>query len=139
NALADAASLDSPLTGDQISTASGNANLVRGGLGIAIKSFGGAGVTVAVVDSGIDPSSGDFDSRIKAFYDFTQGGIQTNPYDDFGHGTGVAGIIAGSEKAGNGGDPTGIAPGVSLIGFKVLDSTGNGLTSNVISALQFAT
>ena len=35
-------------------------------------------------------------NRIAAFYDFTQGGIEAKPYDDYGHGTHVAGLIGGS-------------------------------------------
>ena len=53
----------------------------------------GEGITVAVVDSGIAPLS---DLRISAYYDFTHGGIPTALFDDYGHGTHAAGLIASS-------------------------------------------
>ena len=70
--------------------------------------------------------------RVSKFVDFVNG--RTLPYDDNGHGTHVAGIIAGngydslSEKQG-------IAPGASLVSLKVLDANGVGTISNIISAL----
>jgi serine protease AprX len=97
----------------------------------------GAGVTVAVIDSGIDPTD-DFARRIVAFYDFTRGGIATAPYDDFGHGSHVAGLI-GASGVGSGGAFTGIAPDVRFVGLKVLDQNGQGTTSTVIKALEFVT
>lgn len=95
----------------------------------------GAGVGVAVVDSGIDPSL-DFGNRILRFWDYTRGGIQTAPYDDYGHGTHVAGLIAGSGAI-SGGLYRGVAPEASLYGFKVLDRNGRGRTSAVIRALEY--
>src|ERR1051325_6901692 len=52
---------------------------------------------VAIIDSGIAPVA-DFEGRISAFYDFTngQGGVPTTPVDGYGHGTHVAGLAAGS-------------------------------------------
>lgn len=74
----------------------------------------GKGVTVAVVDSGIAPHS-DFEGRIKAFRDFSSGRtIRKNPIDPAGHGTHVAGIIAG-----DGQNVTGMAPDAELIGLKI--------------------
>src|SRR5919197_6543069 len=55
----------------------------------------GAGVGVAIIDSGIEPSA-DFTGRISAFYDFTRGGGVAVPFDDYGHGTHVVGLIGGS-------------------------------------------
>ena len=46
-----------------------------GTLGVTPSSYGGYGVTVALIDSGIHPSPA-FDGRIKAFYDFSGGGIR---------------------------------------------------------------
>ncbi|MBI4265294.1 MAG: S8 family serine peptidase [Acidobacteria bacterium] len=98
----------------------------------------GAGVGVAVIDSGIAPLP-DFDTRITAFYDFTTtGNNKTPPFDDYGHGTHVAGLIGGTGAA-SGGLYTGVAPGVSLIGLKVLTGSGSGYTSDVIEAIEFAT
>jgi serine protease AprX len=60
----------------------------------------GFGVGVAIIDSGIAPND-DFDGRITGFYDFTRGGGPTTPYDDYGHGTHIAGLIASSGKLSN--------------------------------------
>ena len=50
------------------------------------------GIGVAIIDSGITPSA-DFNGRISGFYDFTngRGGLSVTPYDDYGHGTHIAG------------------------------------------------
>jgi serine protease AprX len=97
----------------------------------------GSGVGVAILDSGIEPSP-DFAGRIVRFWDFTRGGIQTAPYDDYGHGTHIAGLIAGAGALSDG-MYQGVAPGVSLFVFKVLDRTGRGRTSTVIRALEYIT
>lgn len=109
--------------------------LLRETLGLRHSSLTGAGVGVAVIDSGIQRSP---DLRPKAFYDFTQGGIARAPYDDHGHGTHVAGLIGGSGALSDG-LYSGVAPKVSLVGLKVLTATGSGYTSDVISALEFVT
>ena len=110
--------------------------IIRETLGFS-SSWTGEGIGVAVVDSGIEPSE-DFGKRITAFYDFTRGGVATKPYDDYGHGTHVAGTIGGEGKLSNSNAFAGIAKKVRLIGLKVLDSQGRGQTSNVIAAIEFA-
>ena len=94
----------------------------------------GTGVTVAVIDSGVQPSADLPATRIKAFVDFVNG--YSAAYDDYGHGTHVAGIIAGN-GAKSYGKFTGVAPGANIVGLKVLDSRGGGTTSNVIAALDW--
>jgi len=96
---------------------------------------GATGVSVAVIDSGIAPSD-DFSGRITGFYDFTRGGIATTPFDDYGHGTHVAGLIGSSGKLSNY-EFQGVAPDVRLVGLKVLDGTGQGFTSDVINAIEY--
>jgi serine protease AprX len=96
---------------------------------------GAGGIGVAIIDSGIAPSS-DFGRRITAFYDFTRGGRASAPYDDFGHGTHIAGLIGSSGVLSNY-EFQGVAPDVRLVGLKVLDHTGAGRTSDVISAIEF--
>jgi serine protease AprX len=98
---------------------------------------GATGLGIAIIDSGIAPSD-DFVGRLLHFYDFTRGGIETTPYDDFGHGTHIAGLIASSGKLSNY-EYQGIAPSLNIHAFKVLDATGKGKTSDVISALEFVT
>ena len=128
-------SLDAPTTSFQTIAPTGQT--VRSTLGLASMSAKGTGVGVAVVDSGI-AASDVFGSRIAAFYDFTTGvAVAAPPSDQYGHGTHVAGLIAGSGTP-SGGVYPGIATNATLIGLKVLDGVGSGYTSNVISALEFA-
>ena len=105
----------------------------------------GAGVTVAVLDSGISTWHDDLtnrsstlypygDQRVAGFVDFVNG--QLAPYDDNGHGTHVAGIIAGNGYDSNG-QKSGAAPEASLVSLKVLDANGNGTISTIISALEW--
>jgi serine protease AprX len=95
----------------------------------------GTGVGVATVDSGVSPFHDDLEGRVVHFADFVN--AQTMPYDDYGHGTHVAGIIAGSGRDSNG-VRRGVAPGAHLIVLKALDVTGNGFASNVIAAIDYA-
>ncbi|MGE5245312.1 MAG: S8 family peptidase [Betaproteobacteria bacterium] len=96
----------------------------------------GRGVVVALIDSGIQPNGDVPADRIEAFYDFTRGGLATEPYDDYGHGTHVAGLI-GASGALSGLEFQGVAPDVSFVGLKVLDDAGQGHTSDVLDAIQF--
>ena len=96
----------------------------------------GAGVGVAVIDTGIHPHD-DFTkpiNRIVGFCDFVRN--RNEPYDDNGHGTHVAGIAAGNGYRSNG-RYRGIAPGARLIGVKVLDAQGSGRLSTVIQGIQW--
>jgi subtilisin family serine protease len=96
---------------------------------------GATGITTAIIDSGIQPN-GDFSGRIAGFWDFTNGGVATAAYDDYGHGTHIAGLIGSSGKLTNY-EFQGIAPDIHFLGFKVLDKTGAGRTSDVIHAIEF--
>ncbi len=97
------------------------------------KGITGRGITIAVMDTGIMLHP-DFDSRVLKFTDFTQG--RTRAYDDNGHGTHVAGIIAGSGRMSRG-MYAGIAPESSLFVTKVLDKKGNGNTEQVLKAIDY--
>ncbi|USK41245.1 S8 family peptidase [Cytobacillus firmus] len=97
----------------------------------------GKGITISVIDSGIyrhydliTPAN-----RIVGFADFVNG--QTVPYDDNGHGTHVAGAIAGNGTASSG-TYRGVAPEANLVGVKVLDSQGNGSLSNVVAGIDWS-
>ena len=112
------------------------ATAVRQQLGLT-----GAGIGVAVIDSGIMASHDDLveapgePARVQQFVDFVNGsGV---PHDDNGHGTHVAGIIAGNGFD-SGGARTGVAPGAHLVVLKVLDRDSRGKLSNVIRALDYA-
>ncbi|SDW80289.1 serine protease AprX [Marininema mesophilum] len=96
----------------------------------------GKGVTVAVLDSGIYPHP-DFtypSNRIKGFKDFVHD--HEKPYDDNGHGTHVAGCIAGNGYSSNG-KYKGIAPQAKLLVLKVLDKNGMGTLSTVLAAIDY--
>jgi len=107
----------------------------------------GAGVSVAVLDSGVsnlaDLRNPDGSSRVVAFKDFVKNRRQA--YDDAGHGTFVAGLIAGngasSTPLDQGGNATmqyaGVAPQARIVSLKVLDKNGNGKESNVIRAIAW--
>jgi serine protease AprX len=96
----------------------------------------GAGIGVALIDSGITSWHDDLGSeRVVHFADFVD--FQPVAYDDYGHGTHVAGIVAGSGYDSNGAR-RGIAPGANLVVLRVLDGDGNGYISNVIAALDYA-
>jgi serine protease AprX len=90
-----------------------------------------------VIDSGVQPHPDLPASRIRKFVDFVNG--RWYPYDDFGHGTHVAGIAAGSGlSSALLEDPyVGAAPEVDIVALKVLDGQGAGKTSDVIAALEW--
>ncbi len=91
-----------------------------------------------MIDSGLEMSS-DFQGRVMAFYDFTGGKTRaTQPFDDYGHGTHVAGTIGSSGARSYDRDYRGLAPNVKLLVLKVLDAEGAGFTSDVIRAVDFA-
>jgi serine protease AprX len=98
--------------------------------------FDGRGVGIAVIDSGVANWHDDLgSSRVTRFVDFVN--FQAAAYDDYGHGTHVAGIIAGNGHD-SGGRRRGIAPGATLLVEKVLDASGQGYISNVIAAIDYA-
>jgi len=95
----------------------------------------GAGVGVAVIDSGIHQHEA-LAGHITAWVDLTASRTRTprTPVDPMGHGTHVAGIIAGTPSSGFDG---GIAPGAHLVSVRVLDRNGAGRSSDVIAALDW--
>jgi serine protease AprX len=98
--------------------------------------FDGTGVGIAIIDSGVANWHDDLGSRrVTRFADFVN--FQPAAYDDYGHGTHVAGIIAGNGHDSEG-RRRGIAPGATLLVEKVLDATGQGYISNVIAAIDYA-
>ncbi|MCR4398219.1 MAG: S8 family peptidase [Firmicutes bacterium] len=100
------------------------------------KGITGKGVTVAVLDTGVHPHP-DLTrpvNRLAAFADFVGG--KRSPHDDNGHGTHVAGTIAGNGGMSRG-MYKGIAPEASIVGVKVLDENGKGQTSTVIQGLEW--
>lgn len=93
----------------------------------------GAGIKLAIVDTGIDSTHPDFAGRIAARKNFVGGSAE----DENGHGTHVAGIAAGTGAASNG-KYRGVAPEASLYIAKVLDKNGGGLMSGVMAGVEWA-
>ncbi|WP_121395960.1 S8 family serine peptidase [Micromonospora sp. M71_S20] len=96
--------------------------------------YDGSGVTVAVLDTGIDPGHPDLVDQVDDKVSFVPG---EDTSDVHGHGTHVASTIAGSGAASGGGN-RGVAPGADLIVGKVLDNGGYGLDSWIIAGMQWA-
>ena len=112
--------------------------------------YTGAGVTMAIIDTGIDGNhsgvddldddNSTHDPKILGFYDAINNPGATNgteifPYDDHGHGTHCAGITTGT------GAPTyehvGVAPQANLVGVKVLSGSGGGTYAQVMAGMQW--
>ena len=128
-------SIDRKVTGAMERTAGTiGALAVRQDLG-----YDGQGIGVAVIDSGAaashDDLAGTSGPRIAAFVDFVNG--REAAYDDYGHGTHVAGIVAGNGFDSNGAR-SGIAPGTHLVVLKALGADGTGYISDVIAAIDYA-
>jgi subtilisin family serine protease len=112
--------------------------------------YTGAGVTMAIIDTGIDANHSGLDdldddnstndTKVIAFYDAVNNPGATNgseifPYDDNGHGTHCAGITAGT------GAPNfqhvGVAPHANLVGVKVLSGGGSGSYAQVMAGMEW--
>ncbi len=112
--------------------------------------YTGAGVTMAIIDTGIDANHSGLDdldddnstndTKVIAFYDAVnnpgaRNGTEIFPYDDNGHGTHCAGITAGT------GAPTfqhvGVAPHANLVGVKVLSGSGSGSFAQVMAGMEW--
>ncbi|HEY3128002.1 MAG TPA: S8 family peptidase [Acidobacteriota bacterium] len=100
--------------------------------------YTGQGVTVAVFDSGINPHP-DLSGRVVAAVDCTSGTPTLVPsnHDGYGHGTHVAGVVAGSGTM-SGGAYAGVAPQAQLVDVKVIGDDGSGRTSDLINAIDWA-
>jgi serine protease AprX len=104
----------------------------------------GTGVGIAIIDSGVFShddlkTANGLGSRIVYSESFIPGDSSTN--DAYGHGTHVAGIVAGNGHDSQSGYPmqyTGVAPNANIINLRVLDASGSGTDSQVIAAIQRA-
>ncbi|MFE2626361.1 S8 family serine peptidase [Streptomyces sp. NPDC059374] len=99
------------------------------------RGYDGTGVTVAVLDTGIDATHPDVASRIVGKVDFT--GSPTGTKDGHGHGTHVASTVLGSGAASKG-RYKGVAPGAKLLVGKVCDDAGQCPDDAIIAAMDWA-
>ena len=94
----------------------------------------GTGATIAVIDTGVDLDHPEFTGRIVAGYDFVDG--DAIPEDIDGHGTHVAGTIAGRHDDNLG--ISGIAPAANIMPIRVLDDNGEGWNSDIVAGIRWA-
>jgi len=111
---------------------------------LARKGWTGEGITVALLDTGISPTL-DLDDRVLQVVTDLLGTTEScvnltgEPTcdDDYGHGTFLAGIIAGDGTA-SGGEYVGVAPDADLISIKVGADDGSADVSNILAGIQWA-
>ena len=98
--------------------------------------YTGAGVTVALIDSGItyEPHPDLQDGRVLGTLDFVEPRSRQRQ-DGHGHGTHIAGIIGGTGALDT--RYAGLAPGTNLVSLRVLDESGKGSIANIITALEW--
>jgi serine protease AprX len=104
------------------------------------RTYSSTDIVVAVIDTGIAVSHDDLDGvgKVREFVNcLNQPCTIVPPFDDNGHGTHVAGTIAGEGDAA-GGSLKGVAPGAALVGVKVLGSNGGGSDAGVIAGIDWA-
>ena len=94
----------------------------------------GSGTTVAVLDSGVEPSHPDLVGSVVAGGDFIDG--DQIPHDEHGHGTNVAGIIVAGDRNGIG--IKGAAPGTTVLAVRVLDGRNRGHSTALVAGINAA-
>ncbi|MCX5794554.1 MAG: S8 family peptidase [Elusimicrobia bacterium] len=107
----------------------------------AWKTSMGAGVKVAVIDTGIDYNHAALKVNVKGGFNAVDEKNPNDFMDDQGHGSHVSGTIAGVYNGGNGAGNSGVigvAPKASLYGVKVLDAQGGGSYSTIIAGIEWA-
>jgi serine protease AprX len=92
----------------------------------------GEGIGVAIIDSGVARDNDFTDLALNMGFNLNS----VTPIDLYGHGTHIAGIVAGNGNDSNG-KYKGIAPGATLVGLKISDDLGLAFESDVVKALQW--
>ena len=106
-------------------------------------SLNGSGIKIGVIDTGIGfdqngiyMTHADLTGKVVTSVNFASGMDPSDVYDEYGHGTHVAGIIAASGISSNG-EYVGIAPEVKLYNVKVLNASGDGLEDDIIRGIEW--
>ncbi len=94
--------------------------------------YTGEGIGVALIDTGVN-ATGDLAGKVVQAVDFTS---EQNNIDSYGHGTFVAGLIAGQGTASNGG-VRGVAPGAHLVSVKIAGADGSTDLLRLLAALEW--
>lgn len=94
----------------------------------------GAGVTVAVIDTGVSSKGSDAPKNLKKGWDFIAN--DADPNDENGHGTHVAGTVA--QRSDNGVGCSGVAPDATVLAVRVLDRYGGGSSYGVAQGITYA-
>jgi thermitase len=95
---------------------------------------GSANVTIAIVDSGVQATHPDLAGRVLAGYDFANN--DSNPADDNGHGTAVAGVAAAQGNDGIG--VAGAAWNVAILPVKTMGANGSGSYSAIANGITYS-
>lgn len=93
----------------------------------------GTGVRVGILDTGIADKHPDLRGRLVQFKNFSPA-AESEPRDDFGHGTHVAGTVAGGSSTGL---AIGVAPRIDLIVGRIFDGNGESDTESILQAMQW--
>lgn len=106
------------------------------------RGYDGSGIVIAIIDTGIDTTHPALDEvNVLAWRDYVND--RPEPYDDQGHGSHIAGIVAGHGTSLSGRlqglDMKGAAPGAGLIVVKAISKEGSGSSGDVADGIRFAT
>ena len=134
-----AAFLQGNITPEQVANANWNIKLIKADLAWSKKGITGKGVTIAVVDTGVDCNHVMLRGACIGWADFVND--KPTPYDDNGHGTHVAGIAAGRPVKANVDGKivyvSGVAPEADILAVKVLGKDGGGTMTQILQGLDY--